>query len=966
MALNLPNSMTCKQYPLLDAVFGALSRGATIVTSNERAARRLKDEYGRHQYELGLPAWASPAIFDWRGWTDSLWQQWSFDTEGAPQRLTRLQEAELWQQMLGEDAERVVASNSLAELAQKAYALLSSYGAHTSRQSDWQEMDAEHFRQWAARFDVLCEQRNWLSASRAEENLTLAIERGEVALPKELCVVGFDRMLPSQQALCEQARRNGMTLTDLTAHEGLLNKIDSSDFHTVPQATVGADTRRQFELGYATDERAEMIACAQWLRDQLRANPQAQLAVLATNIKERRNRMDRVFRAILTGTVTTAGENDEPSATAPSAPTPYEFTLGHPLAEHPMVHAALLALDWLTAPLEQPDATWLLLSGFLGHDAQERTMTAKLDAWLRRNARLHPVVSLAALLVLGPQTETTKRPGLPKKLYQRLKQGLEFATKNHFLYERRLPGNWCELVRRVLVELGWGSGIRRSTGQQQALKQWEKTLDEVAQLDLFEKPIAYKSFLSLLHRQMRERLFSQESANAKIQIMGPMEAAGQFFDGLWFLGVTDATWPATGRPHPLLPIHVQRGANMPHATKEDDWLLAQQVTERIRTQCVTDAQQEPARSRLIASYARRNQDGELRPSSLLLACATPAKELQPLSQHSLPEALESVAEPTLDALKENHTQGGSSLLRDQAQCPFRSFALHRLRASTLEQPCWGLNAQQRGTLLHDVLRRFWQESEPRHIAGLDALQELIAEHRLNETLRFHIEKSFEPFTSQAEQLSARDPWLQAYLKLEQQRLEFVLSQWLEFESKRQSFLIEACEMTLTKARVGPLELTLQIDRIDKLEDGSLLLIDYKTGDVRTQAWDQTRPTEPQLPLYATFGEIENLGGVVFAKINARERAFAGHLRDAKSQLQDDLSERDALATKPLTDKMLEGWQRAIQALAEEFSSGKADVRPQQGDTSCLHCPLPSLCRIHELKEYDPESLTSSSAENENE
>jgi hypothetical protein len=46
--------------------------------------------------------------------------------------------------------------------------------------------------------------------------------------------------------------------------------------------------------------------------------------------------------------------------------------------------------------------------------------------------------------------------------------------------------------------------------------------------------------------------------------------------------------------------------------------------------------------------------------------------------------------------------------------------------------------------------------------------------------------------------------------------------------------------------------SLRLDRIDRLNDGSLLVIDYKTGDVSPKSWDLPRPDDVQLPLYAGF------------------------------------------------------------------------------------------------------------------
>ena len=301
-------------------------------------------------------------------------------------------------------------------------------------------------------------------------------------------------------------------------------------------------------------------------------------------------------------------------------------------------------------------------------------------------------------------------------------------------------------------------------------------------------------------------------------------------------------------------------------------------------------------------------------------------------------------------------QGGASLIKDQAQCPFRAFSLHRLRAREIEQPAWGLNAQQRGTLLHSVLQGFWQAEEPRRISGLEDLKKVIVEGSLEGVLRFHIQRAFEPLLDLATQLATDAAWLASYLALEQQRLEKVLIEWLKHESARQPFVVEACEQRLKDVPVGPLMLDLQIDRIDALDDGSRLLIDYKTGEVSTSAWKKDHLTEPQLPLYAAYGGVADLSGIVFAMIRPGAEKFAGHLRDAKAQLFENPADRNDPVKTPYDQEMQKDWKDAIDKLAKDFSSGLADVRPQDGAQSCQHCPLPSLCRIHELRERYPEQF----------
>jgi len=67
----------------------------------------------------------------------------------------------------------------------------------------------------------------------------------------------------------------------------------------------------------------------------------------------------------------------------------------------------------------------------------------------------------------------------------------------------------------------------------------------------------------------------------------------------------------------------------------------------------------------------------------------------------------------------------------------------------------------------------------------------------------------------------------------------------------------------------------RLDRIDRLNDDSLLVIDYKSGTVSPSSWDLPRPDDVQLPLYAGFAlddGPENAGALSsprFAPANTR-------------------------------------------------------------------------------------------------
>jgi RecB family exonuclease len=196
--------------------------------------------------------------------------------------------------------------------------------------------------------------------------------------------------------------------------------------------------------------------------------------------------------------------------------------------------------------------------------------------------------------------------------------------------------------------------------------------------------------------------------------------------------------------------------------------------------------------------------------------------------------------------------------------------------------------------------------------------------------------------------AGEDMWQRAYLEGEQRRLCTRVGEWLEEEAKRQPFTVVACEEKLKDVDVGGLKLRLRADRIDEVAGQARLLIDYKTGDdVRAANWTPPRPKEPQLPLYAVFGNVKDVSGVLFARIRAGETCFTGKVKDAETQLFAGLSRSSGLLKDPYTDGLRDAWSAALLDLAEDFLRGEAAVDPKEGCKTCKRCPLPGLCRVAE-------------------
>ena len=669
---------------------------------------------------------------------------------------------------------------------------------------------------------------------------------------------------------------------------------------------------------------ARMIAaCAAWARERLAENPGARIGILVSGVAARRGDIDRTFRR----TLMPSSEDIR----QPAVLMPWEFSLGQPLADVPLIRAAILLLRWIVRPLAQSEVSWLLLSGFISQTASRRHVIARHDAEQRRRTLIVPECSLAHYAAV------LARNGELRPIFEDLTALHQAVTANHITDQEHQPSAWADLVQHLLGKAGWPGERPPASTEFQAMQRWERLLDDLAQLDYDGSRCSYEDFLKRLETWAAESIFAPESHDAPIQIMGPFESSGQQFEAVWFLGTDDSTWPLHGHLHPLLPRAVQREHHMPSASPEDDWNLAHAVTARLLA----------GASQIVFSYAERDKDAELRPSPLIAGIFPQDEAPQPAATNALATDQAPALEPLPDEPSgtlpwpRERTAGGADVLKRQSACPFQAFAVKRLAAEPLDCAEWGLSPAEKGKLLHKILERLFGGMIRSHAD----VERALAANQIDALIDAAIEPELQRYTGDGS-------WRTAYLDAERRRLRARILDWLACEAKRFPFTVEHCEQILPDVHIGDLRLKLRADRIDVLADGSRAILDYKSGEVSASAWKGDRPDEPQLPLYAAYGGVQNLSGVLLAKIRAGETAIDGRIRDARTQLSPDVKSQNAIVQEPYTDEMRDEWAQVLARLAAEFLAGESAVDPRDHKV-CGLCELHGLCRVAEIKLVAP-------------
>jgi probable DNA repair protein len=866
-----------------------IDEGFTVLTASAGLARHLAWRHAARQLAAGRRCWETPEILPLASWLERGWQRTGLDSSGPLLLLSAAQTRGLWDRIIADSGavNDPLQAAAVAERALQTRETLYDWGCPECAVTDVQR-DAVVFRDWSDTFAGLCRERHWIDPAAARLELTRAFARGPRQPALRIAVAGFDEPAPLINELVAGLRECG-------ARAQLVE----------PGARL-VDPR----VIRCADPESEALAAAAWARAALEQDPAACIGIVVDDLVQRRAQLEHAFEQVLM-----------PVAQLAVAPErrPFAIAPGRPLADQPMIAAAISILELLRGEVPLLDAAALMLSPFLGDAGTEVGPRSLIERRLRTAGETQVDVRELQRMATRPET------GAPL-LAARLADALARSDATPSVAS---PRQWAQWFGDWLSRLGWPGARTLSSAEFQCLDRWHSVLESLAGLELVERRLGRGSALAELKRLLAATQFQPESGDVGIRILGPDGSADAGFDALWVMGMDADRWPRRAEPDPFIPLPVQRALGMPGAAPEFELRRAATIVDHLRR----------AAPEVRFSWAARDEDRELRPSPLLrpwLAATVDAVRPGPRYRQQVQSAgrLVRFADGAVPPFPAGASAGGVALLRDQSACPFRGFARHRMRAYEGDEPDIGLDAAARGVLTHAVLQRLWTRlgSQAALLGQTPNDDERLAAQCVDEALQDQRgRRPCAPGTS--------------FVELERRRLRALAMRWMAFERRRAPFEVLGCEMPLS-CRAGSLTLRGRIDRVDRLADGRWLIIDYKTGKCSTGSFLGQRPDEPQLPLYALNAGAE-VAAVAYAAAGAGEPALVGV--SAETDLLPGVRSVQALrgaAAAADWQEMMQRWRNSVDSVAAEFSGGHCAVTPKSAQ-SCRQCDLHTLCRIHE-------------------
>ncbi|CAH0990263.1 hypothetical protein SIN8267_00355 [Sinobacterium norvegicum] len=879
----------------IDALLPSIAVAHQILTPNRRLAAKITEAYNQYQLSLGLQSWPEPAIASLEDVLQQYWQQLMRAGSVEPGwQLSPHQSQLLWEQCIKDHLDDFYVSRpaATAKVAADAYDNLGRWLLASDELDRYEQtIDVQAFNAWRYSFEQRCQQLGALtSVSLADRVLSALKQQRQPRQKTQAVLVGFDVMTPLQLALLQQFYAD-YTQAEVADKAGAVTALNCDS------------------------QQAQWLACAQYFKQRLRAEPSLRLGLIVPTLNQHKSQVERCFMSVFEGQYL--------NIDYPRASLPFNFSAGQPLRSAPLVNTAIDLLKLSQLEIEVSVLLRLLHSPFWlssRHSQQRYRLTETVERMSTAAVDQSAVKQMAqtfadaeAMMVIS---EINVSP-LGQPQYQR-------------------PSQWLTLFQQWLTLSCW-PGVRPldsvEVQQYDALK---SQFEQFRKLDDVSGDIGINRAIELFEAQLRLTVFQEQSKDSPIQILGTLEGAGLRFDSLWLSSMDDQQWPAAAAPNPYLPIALQTQHAMPRSSASKELDVAQQLSRRYLAAsrdvivsigsgeqgCRLSRIFEPVLTHPLTDLA---DSSFAVPQDTALHGRVGCDEFEQLEDNKAPAVAQ------LDSVK-----GGAAIFKNQAACPFKAFANHRLNLSTKIEANEGFNVLERGNSLHRALELIWTEIPS--LAALNSCQADLLQQQIGRSITTAVQ---ETLAQQGHQTP------QAIVELEIKRLQRVVEQWLEIERQRSDFAIESLEQTLNTEFAG-LPLTLRMDRVDRLGDDELAIIDYKSGSVTINNWLDERPKEPQLPLYVCLmkAQTPRVSTVMFGQLKLGALSYQG-LSEHDSMAGIDLNTKNRKLQLQAEDwsSLVASWERNLTALANDFINGIATVDPKTVADSCSYCDFNRLCRI---------------------
>ncbi|MDC0213372.1 PD-(D/E)XK nuclease family protein [Gammaproteobacteria bacterium] len=835
-----------------------LCKNRQILTPNDRLAKEFTNSYDQYQLSKGKSAWESPNVHSFSSHLKAKFSAQMLTLQDPIELISRRQ---LFTRLFA-----IVPRNqrSLINQAIDAIDLIYKF-----------EVDIDQFSSLSFKCGRLIE---WLKTAvedckkpyLLESEIASFLANTKIEPQKPLALYQFDLLPPVEQNyLNNHKSEEPVVLINSNTIKGLIPNAKEITITPTPTPTPTKVSQTVLKCNSFEEEVSQ---ATKWAMSVKSVDSDSIIGIVVPNLT---NRYNLISRQIANSLDPEKGSHTDR----------FNISSGQSLDKHPIWTHALVFLRACNEHLTLEEYAILSNSKFFDSD--------DLTDFLRESQP-----KLASTFPPKPLPTTKNSMTL-----------FEFLEEQKSKPQQRSLADWVTTLRSWLALVNWPCLDRLQTFEFQAYQAIKKEFTFL-EGDNLTKSLDYDSALQLIHGALENTLHAPERQAQDIQVLGIIESIGLAFTHLWVCEMDENNFPSKSSYNPFLPLSIKKQYGMPRADQESEL----EFSKTLLLNWTGNSRE------INYSFNCEQNDSRVSKSPLLRHLEESTVDLKISGFHPWYGNQSQKLVETLDIrgpkFADHSISSGLTMLKDQLNCAFKAFAVHRLGLTQKQLTTNFPQPFEKGIVVHEILAKLLSKSRTQD----DVTN--ISQEQIQEVTSSIVHRKFQeaPRTLRSSEIK---------------RISNIIQKWIELEAKRKPFEIIGLEKPF-KIQLGGIEFSIRADRIDKLEEG-LVLLDYKTGRVNLSQTRADNLKEPQLATYALA--IEGLRGTFYAQLNDEESIKVSGILDQKMEFGDMM----ASSASCDWDKERASWAVRINEAVQNFIEGRADISPTK--EYCTHCHLAGLCRI---------------------
>jgi len=749
--------------------------------------------------------------------------------------------------------------------------------------------EMHYFNKWRNQFDGYCLENKLFSRNSFIEFFIEKQKEFDIIDNQELLLVGFDDNSPLYKDLINSLKKRN-ELKNYKAKEEKIKK------------------QRKLECENVEDEIKEII---KWIKE----NSKKKLLIVSPALSrfqiKLQNEIDREIQPNI------YKEYDKNNI--------YNSNLKRPLSNEPIITAAINLLKLNNPHSIKPKLIYELLIFNNWIDSEYYMHREQLGNYIK-DKKL-PKISINSLKKLIENDSKLKELKLDS-----LKKTLLLIEKNQVLWSKKKDLNeWVTLTEEYWIEIKANKINNLLSFEINNINSLFKSLNQLKNNKIIDYPLVFEEYWEILFTQLENSPAPKGSNDFYIDINGFAENPIKKYDAVWLMNMNTNLWPGKIEFNPFLPKKLQKKYHI------FDEIHIKKI-DKVRLNRLNSFGPD-----ITISYSNKDVDTLLIP--------TPGYFDELKAKKIIPKVKEIDNKKYLEKIKDDkapkilganiNVSGGFRCLEHFHVCPAWSFYENRLHAKTYQEDDQEeISKMSRGNLIHELLEKFWKT----HKNSINLTK--MSEKALLKSIEILTHEVMSSYQVSKPHLNP------SQIKLEGDYFKNLLYQWLCYEKlERPRFSVVESEEKYS-VKIDRINFNVKIDRIDQYEDGSRLLIDYKTGsETPISQWKKSPITSLQMPIYTIFSGIENISATGIVYIHNNDVKLVGLSSYAQEPIDGMITAFSKQKLKTHEDQwseLIASWGVDINKLATGYLSGDAKVT-YSNEGELKYCAVKPLLRLAERK-----------------